>query len=267
MTWIVCKAVTGEDGLTKVTASTPASDRYGDVVSAPWSLDRYRANPVVVFAHDYSQPAVGRAVDVRLEGENLVATIQWDDHPSNPLGQTVAHQFRSGFLNAVSVGFQPGIAVRRSQLDTSDPFYAEKGNWFKDNELLEISAVPIPANPEALARRSLSPWMERHILEVEDTDAGLRVLYARPTEDQPEAEDESVAAETEAAPSWLDDDDEKEKRSLLDEVLERSLRDEVLDLIRTDTSIQAALAALADVRRETPCGITSVIDDLFGFSD
>lgn len=264
MTWIVCKAITGEDGLTRVTASTPTSDRYGDVVSAPWSLDRYRANPVVVFAHDYSQPAVGKAVDVRLEGENLVATIQWDDHPSNPLGQTVAHQFRSGFLNAVSVGFQPGIAIRRSQLDASDPYYAEKGNWFKDNELLEISAVPIPANPDALATRSLSPWMERHILEVEDTDEGLRVLYARPGEQSEEQPEEPVAE----ASSWKDDEEEEK----------RSLRDSFLDMIRTDASIQGALAALHDAHKESargiddldaesPCGITSVIDDLFGFTD
>ena len=189
MTWIVCKATTGEDGLTRVIASTPTEDRYGDIVSAPWQLDRYRQNPVVVFAHDYNRPVVGRAVDVRLEGENLVAVIEWDDHPSNPLGQTIAHQFRSGFLSAVSVGFQPGIAVRRSQLDQQDPRHGERGNVFTDNELLEISAVPIPANPEALAKRSQSPWMRRHILEVEETEEGVRVLYAKAPREEEEIEE------------------------------------------------------------------------------
>ena len=262
MTWIVCKATTGDDGITTVTASTPTSDRYGDVVSAPWALDRYRANPVVVWAHDYSTPPVGRAVDVRLEGPNLIAKIQWDDSPSNPLGQTVAHQFRSGFLSAVSVGFQPGQAVKRSSLDPEHPHHAERGNVYRDNELLEISAVPIPANPDALARRSVSPWMERHILSVEETDEGIAVLYARgeaPAE-EPELEpiEEPIEEPTEALAAKEDDDDEDERW--------RSVRDEMIDLIRGDAGVQAALEGVIDVRREAVCGI-SLIDDLFGISD
>ena len=262
MTWIVCKATTGEDGITTVTASTPTSDRYGDVVSAPWALDRYRANPVVVWAHDYSTPPVGRAVDVRLEGPNLIAKIQWDDSPSNPLGQTVAHQFRSGFLSAVSVGFQPGNAVKRSSLDPEHPHHAERGNVYRDNELLEISAVPIPANPDALARRSVSPWMQKHILAVEETDEGIAVLYAKgeaPEEPETEApEAEAPAPEAEESQGYSEKDDEDDRR--------RAVRDHMIDLIRGDAGVQAALEGVIEVRKEAACGI-SLIDDLFGLSD
>ena len=207
MTWIVCKAVTGEDGITTVTASTPTSDRYGDVVSAPWQLERYMANPVVVWAHDYSTPPVGRALEVTMEGPNLVAKIQWDDSDANPLGQTVAHQFRSGFLSAVSVGFQPGEAIRRNALDESHPHYAERGNVFRDNELLEISAVPIPANPEALARRAMTDFESKHILGVEETEHGVQVLYARGGE---MTEEQSVETPQENELESYSDEDEDE---------------------------------------------------------
>ena len=271
MTWIVCKATTGEDGITTVIASTPTSDRYGDVVSAPWQLERFRANPVVVWAHDYSTPPIGKAVSVEMDGPDLVAKIQWDDSPSNPLGQTVAHQFRSGFLNAVSVGFQPGKSIRRNALDEDHPHYSERGNLYRDSELLEISAVPIPANPDALAKRSLSPFLAKHIVSVEDTDDGVVVTYAKgaePAEDEPAPEGDAVEVEESASEWWAeegatagaheDDDDES--------VSQRTVRDELIALLLGDESVQAALDELSQMRRDATCGI-SAIDDIFGFTD
>ena len=39
---------------------------------------------------------------------------------------------------------------------------------FSDNELLEISAVPIPANPQALAVRGFRPWFADEQAEAEE---------------------------------------------------------------------------------------------------
>ena len=42
--------------------STDDVDRHGDVISADgWVLDSYRQNPVLLWAHDYRRPAIGRA--------------------------------------------------------------------------------------------------------------------------------------------------------------------------------------------------------------
>ena len=139
---------------TTVVASTPTSDRYDDVVAPSWNLDRYKSNPVVVWGHDYNLVPVGKTTDLQMDGDNLVATIEWDDNASNPLGQTVARQFREGYLNAVSVGFSPGKSTPRRSLPKDHPAYAAKGMYFESNELLEISAVSIPANSEALAIRA-----------------------------------------------------------------------------------------------------------------
>ena len=48
--------------------STDDVDRHGDVISADgWVLDSYRENPILLWAHDYRQSAIGRAVPVGVE--------------------------------------------------------------------------------------------------------------------------------------------------------------------------------------------------------
>lgn len=152
-TWMM-RTETGEDGTTLVTASTPEPDRMGDVVAQDFDISRYEGNPIVAWAHDYTLPPVGKAVGLTLEGGTLVARIKWDDSEANPLGQTVAHQYREGFLSAVSVGFAPGKSTARAELPEDHPAAGPTGIYFEQNELLEISAVPIPANADALAIRA-----------------------------------------------------------------------------------------------------------------
>lgn len=176
---IIMKAKTEDNGTTTVTASTPDVDRMGDVVAPSWDLRHFKANPVVVWAHDYSTPPVGRASSVKLDGTILVASITWDDDDANPLGKTVAHQFRDGFLSAVSVGFSPGDSVQRSTLDDDHPWHGKSGLVYgmnTPNQLLEISAVPIPANPHATAMRSAPAPVDvrDELLKLLTTDDAIR---------------------------------------------------------------------------------------------
>ena len=65
------------------------------------------------------------------------------------------------------------------------------------NTLLEISAVPVPANGEALAMRSLGHEV-RHVMNVEETEDAYIVTYAKmPAEDAPA--DGEEAEEVQAA--------------------------------------------------------------------
>lgn len=148
-----------EAGTTTVVASTDTSDSYDDVVDqGAWDLSRYKANPVILFGHDYGTPPVGMAVDVGVramggEADRLAlhAEIKWDTHADNDLGRLVGGQFERGFLKAVSVGFRSGKWTLRRELPEDHAYFAERGYLLSDNELLEISAVPIPANPEAVS--------------------------------------------------------------------------------------------------------------------
>ena len=158
---------------TVVVASTATPDRYGDIVDqATWKLERYNSNPVIQWGHRYDLPPIGKA-HVGVHDGELLAEITWDTGEHNELANTVASQFENGFLSAVSVGFMPGHAVKRSSLEQDDPRYAPAGMVYFAPELLEISAVPIPANPESLAQRGLPDTaIIREIkLEIAQTEA------------------------------------------------------------------------------------------------
>ena len=242
-------------GRTVVTASSPTPDRYQDVVKADWNLDHFKANPVVLWGHDYTRPPVGRVVDIELSGGDLVASIEWDDSESNPLGRTVASQFKRGFLNAVSVGFTPGAAVERASLDKDDPAYGAKGMAYTGNELMEISAVPIPAHRGALAMRAAGvPGVGKHILAVEETDDAWVISYAKGEEQAEDAADEAPegdeaeelatkapeddeAPEGYAEPDDEDEDDEDEDEDEQAKHLRHLVRSCLLELIGRDPTL------------------------------
>lgn len=123
----------------KFTVSTAAVDRDNDSISvAGWKLDNYRKNPTVLFAHDYASLPIARAVSIGIENGKLVATAEFAEHD---MAETCLKLIDGGFLRATSVGFRPIAASRAVERDGFD---------FKEQELLEFSIVPVPANPEAL---------------------------------------------------------------------------------------------------------------------
>jgi HK97 family phage prohead protease len=177
----------GEGTTTRVIASTDSVDRMGDVVEQEWNLDHYKANPVILQNHDYRSPVVGRATEISLvrgpEGSSLEMQIEWDKDPSNPDGQRIASQFERGFMSAVSVGFRPGKVTPRSDLPEDHKHYGAKGYVLSANELLEVSAVPVPANAEALAKGlestpALSADDVRAILRAELADEARAAVNA-----------------------------------------------------------------------------------------
>ena len=265
------KAKTGNT--TTVIASTPTPDRYDDVVSGgdEWLIDKYMKNPVVQFGHDYSIPPVGKTEKLTTDADgNLIATIRWDDSPTNPLGQTVAAQFRDGFMSAVSVGFQPGRSTPRNKLPTDHPHYGEKGMQFTQNQLLEISAVPVPANGEALALRGIGTEQIKSILSVEETEDSYIVTYAKygggadeeleeeAYGDEPDEEEEAIGdeSEDEDMPDDEEDGDEEEEAAEEDDeektfrsvpsaqtrsIMKGMVRDAIIDLIAEDEIMRSLL--------------------------
>ena len=134
-------------------ASTGEVDRHGDTVAPEgWRLDAYRDNPVVLWAHDYGEPVIGRAEAVWSDGRALRARLEFA--PTEFAGQ-VERLYRQGYQKGVSVGFRPlRFEERRDPVNG-----AFLGIRFLEQELLEISAVPVPANGGALLAEetALSP--------------------------------------------------------------------------------------------------------------
>ncbi len=127
--------------------SDDSVDRYGDTIDARgWALDAFLANPVCLFGHDAEsvENVIGRAVKVWVEGSRLMGDVEFAAADVNPAAETVYQMLKAGYLNTVSVGFQP-IEWALTK-DKARP----GGIDFKKQELLEISVVPIPANPNAV---------------------------------------------------------------------------------------------------------------------
>ena len=126
-----------------LTASIELEDRAGDVVLASgWELGAFRDNPVVLWAHDYGRPAIGRAINVWVEADTLKAEIEF---AHTPFAREIASLYSGGFMRGISVGFRTLESARRTAGN------GRPGILFKRQELLEISAAPVPLNPRALA--------------------------------------------------------------------------------------------------------------------
>ena len=137
---------TGVLGPVTFVLSTDEVDRHGDVVCADgWRLEAYRENPVLLWAHDYRHPSIGRAASVWSEPHRLLAKIEF---APGAFAQEVASLYASGFQWGVSVGFRP-IRWEERRDSRNGAFLGIK---HLEQELLEVSAVPVPANRRALRR-------------------------------------------------------------------------------------------------------------------
>ena len=129
-----------KDGKLTAIASTEDKDRSGDVLLVKnWDFTKFLKNPVLQAGHDYRpQYTIGKATNLRVENNQVLFNPVF--HEITPLAKQVKKMYEEGFLNAWSVGFIPG---ERQIKGTNDGTL---------NELLEVSAVAVPANAFALMK-------------------------------------------------------------------------------------------------------------------
>lgn len=128
-------------------ASTADMDSDGEIVEQDFVYERFQKNPVILFAHNSRALPIGKATNVRVEGGlagNLKLTVQFASKAANPLAENVFLLIKEKILRAMSIGFIPRD-IRREMRDEKEVYI------LSNNELLEASIVPIPANPNALA--------------------------------------------------------------------------------------------------------------------
>jgi len=132
-----------------------------------WKLQRYRANPTILFGHDGRSLPIGRSARIWRDGSKdttpaLRALAQFNSPElDNGLGDTIFRMARAGVLNGASIGFEPEKWERDPQLDELPDEEKAKilrkwggGILFRETTLLEWSVVPIPSNPNALKGRA-----------------------------------------------------------------------------------------------------------------
>jgi len=134
--------------------STPNIDRYGEIVlpeAFEESLPKFMRNPVLVAGHRYSTddgscPVIGQWIDMKITKEGLIGTCQFlhDDD----LADSWFKRFVQKAIRAFSVGF---IAEASEFRTFKLPDGSTKAlRVFTKAELIEVSAVTIPANRESL---------------------------------------------------------------------------------------------------------------------
>ncbi len=147
----IAKIETDDDERT-VTAiiSTDTIDRDFEVMKPSGAnLENYMKNPVVLWAHNYAEPSIGKALWVTKTRKNIRAKTKFAD---TPRADEIYQLYRGGYLKAFSVGFISTESHRPEPKEIEKrPELANVRTIIDKWELLEFSAVPVPANPEALA--------------------------------------------------------------------------------------------------------------------
>jgi phage head maturation protease len=176
----------GSSAVLDFIASTATVDRYHEIIEpAGWRLESYRRNPVFQNAHNYGDIlfTLGKALvtEVRAVGERqaLCQRIQFATEV-NPVARIGYGLYKGGFLNAVSVGFIPlrwEDGNRTNGTTGTDGTNGPRRRYL-EQELLEVSAVAIPANPDALALGLKSGAIAKS--DVQETLEVLRALEADP---------------------------------------------------------------------------------------
>jgi hypothetical protein len=138
-------------------SSTATLDRYHEIIEpAGWQLDAYHRNPVFQNAHNYGDIlfTLGKALTTEVRtigsGQALCQRIQFATEV-NPVARIAYGLYKGGFLNAVSVGFIPLRWEDGGTGSTNGQSAPAPRRRYLEQELLEVSAVAIPANPDALA--------------------------------------------------------------------------------------------------------------------
>ena len=143
-------AVEGEGSrVLRIRGSTGGVARDGGILTPEgWRTENYLANPVFLYAHDQSGLPIGRCVKLEHDKNGMVFDIEFAPREINEFADIVFRMYKSGFLNGSSVGFR---VMPDGMRDPDDGERAAGAQWVStEHELLELSAVPVGADPAAL---------------------------------------------------------------------------------------------------------------------
>ena len=132
------KSINEEQMTIDMIGSTNKADRVGDVMKIEGiDIKNYLKNPVILQNHDYSKPAIGKALSVKVENGKLMFKIQFANTEE---GREWFYLYKNGFMSASSIGF----------IGKEYELNKDGGLTFFKSELLELSLVAVPCNPEAV---------------------------------------------------------------------------------------------------------------------
>jgi len=145
----LCKANKpgSKDGVINFTLTSLDVDRDSEVIlPMGGKVDNFLKNPVFLWAHDMKMPPIGKIIpeSLQITEREITADVEFD--LKDEFAKKIYEKYVDGFLNAGSIRFIP--------IEMGEPILeGQHGPTFIAWELLEFSAVPVPANQNALANR------------------------------------------------------------------------------------------------------------------
>ena len=141
----------------KVIASSEDIDRSWEIIKVDgWDDSNYKKNPVILSNHSYRvEDIVWKMTKIYKEWKNLI--VEWIFTEKTEMWKICKDLYNAWFLKTVSVWF-----IVKKRLD-EDRAIIEKA------ELLEVSFVAVPCNPNAVSldKKILEKWFELGILKKE----------------------------------------------------------------------------------------------------
>jgi HK97 family phage prohead protease len=185
-------------------------DSYGTILPVDkWDLKRYERNGIVGYMHDVYGESWTKSADpddiigkgeAFVEDEKLIVRITFEPKELNERADKIFRKVQFGTLNAVSVGFVPtakGHKGNEERGENPDVYY------YNGQELLEVSVVNIPANPNAVRVKGLDSSEEemRELLSREEPETRETAPETPGTQPEPEIPDTPETPEAPETPS------------------------------------------------------------------
>lgn len=118
--------------------SDESVNSYGFIVKTKGiDTTRFCKNPIMLYNHDRNGGVIGRWERLRVVDGKLLADAVFDE--KDGLGSMIKNKVERGFINSVSIGINPLEEIIENGVRT-----------VIKSELIEVSIVDIPANPNAV---------------------------------------------------------------------------------------------------------------------
>ena len=138
------------EGRIRAVVSTETQDRDGDIIrQAGWDLRRFQKHPILLVDHNYADitKEIGKWETMKIDGDVMIGEARYFIGKGNETADWAYFLAASENMAAFSVGFLPDWA-KAKELDGGDEMWPHYE--FNGQELLEVSQVTVPSNPEAL---------------------------------------------------------------------------------------------------------------------
>ena len=174
---IALRVLDEDAGLVSAVVSTEDVDRDGDVIRQEgWDLSHFASHPILLSSHNYRglTNQIGEWTQMQVEGSLLVGHAKYyigEGNEEADWGFKLATKGRAAY----SVGFVPDMS-KAKQIEANGNLSYE----YTGQELLEVSQVTVPSNPQALqAMKGMSLHPDVEML-VEEMLADVAVEHTLP---------------------------------------------------------------------------------------